>query len=113
MNGAGMFPSPHAQPLPHGCLGPLVLQQRQQYHGIHQQPRHAAQHIFLLLIPTYILSPSLCCSALSCRQGLVILPPLCFPDFVSRKHRKGLIGQQVGLLQGQQRGCVFNESGDH
>lgn len=21
-----MFPSPHAQPLPHGCLGPLVLQ---------------------------------------------------------------------------------------
>lgn len=26
VNGAGMFPSPHAQPLPHGCLGPLVLQ---------------------------------------------------------------------------------------
>lgn len=102
--GCSLHPMPNLFPM--AAWGPWCC-------SIHQQPRHAAQHIFLLLIPTYILSPSLCCSALSCRQGLVILPPLCFPDFVSRKHRKGLIGQQVGLLQGQQRGCVFNETGDH
>lgn len=41
------------------------------------------------------------------------LPLLCFPDLVPKKQGKGLTGQQVGLLQGQQRGCIFNEAGDH
>lgn len=91
-----------------------MLRQRQQLHDTQQQPYYAAQHLVLLLsTPTSILSLPLWCSALSCRQGLVTLPPLCFPDFVLRKQGKGLTGQQVGLLQGQQWGCVFNEAGDH
>lgn len=109
-----MFPSPHAQSIPHSCSGPSVLRQRQQLHDTQQQPYYAAQYLVLLLsTPTSILSLPLWCSALSCRQGLVTLPPLCFPDFVLRKQGKGLTGQQVGLLQGQQWGCVFNEAGDH